>query len=143
MRLVSILLTALLAISCSAVDTPALPTFELPTFDTAALNRLVDNALAEVDRVASDPPEVPAELQRLLVENQIELPSVPTNAQEICDVLGVPGVGSIASAGLTTLIEELLVGAELGLVVGLLAVVITKTCPVWMPHLETAIEQVL
>jgi hypothetical protein len=146
MRLVSIVLTALLLASCSAAQPPALPTFELPevelpSFDTAAIQDLVDDALAEVDRVAPDPPELPADLQRLLAENDIALPAVPTNAQEICDVLGVPGVGSLASAGLATLIEELIVGAELGLVVGLLAVVTVKTCPVWMPHLESAAEQ--
>jgi hypothetical protein len=148
MRLAPIALTALLLASCSGVQAPALPTFELPqvelpSFDTAAIQDLVDDALAEVDRVATDPPELPADLQRLLDENQIELPGVPTNAHEICDVLGVPGVGSLASAGLATLIEELIVGAELGLVVGLLAVVTVKTCPVWMPHLESAVEQVL
>ncbi len=153
MRLVTLILAALLTVSCSGVGAPPLPTFDLPTFDlpqvelpsfdTAAIDQLVDDALAEVDRVTADPPELPADLQRLLDENQIELPAVPTNAAEICEVLGVPGVGSIAAAGLTALIEELIVGAELGLVVGLLAVVITKTCPVWMPHLETAADQLL
>ena len=148
MRLVGIALSILLLASCSNFAAPAIPTFELPqvelpSFDTAQINELVDDALAEVDRVASDPPELPSDFQRLLDENNIALPTMPTNAQEICGVLGVPGVGSIAAAGLAALIEELIVGAELGFVVGLLTVVIVKTCPIWMPHLETAVDQVL
>jgi hypothetical protein len=41
------------------------------------------------------------------------------------------------------LISELVVGGELGLVVGLLSVVIVRTCPIWLPHLETAVMQLL
>jgi hypothetical protein len=147
MRLAALALAALVSVSCGAggptVPSLALPSVELPSFDTASIEQLVDDALAEVDRVASNPPELPPDLQRLLDENDIQLPSLPSNATQICDALGIPGVGSLASAGLSSLISELVVGGELGLVVGLLSVVIVRTCPVWMPHLETAVEELL
>jgi hypothetical protein len=142
MRLASVVLALLFAISCDAAA-PAIPTFELPSFDSAAIDRLVDDALAEVDRLADAPLELPADLARTLEANDIRLPALPTNADEICSALGTPGVGSLTAGGFSTLIEQLVVGSEVGLVVGLLVVVVSRTCPVWMPHLETAVEQLL
>jgi hypothetical protein len=152
MRVTGLVLAAFLAVSCTG-DAPALPSFDvpsfevpsfdLPSFDTAAVERLVGDALAEVDRVASDPPELPPDFQRLLDENDIELPTLPSNAAEICDALGAPSADSPASERLRLLMSELVAWAERGLVVGVLSVVIVHTCPLWMPHLERAVEDFL
>lgn len=142
MRLVGLLLAALLSASCGA-GAVALPTIELPSFDTAEIERLVDEALVEVDRLASSAVDVPPQLAALLEENGNQLPALPSNADEICEALGTPGVSSLASAGIGALIEQLVAGGEVGLVVGLLVVVTSRTCPIWMPHVETAAEQLL
>jgi hypothetical protein len=146
--LLSLLLAAAMLVSCGA-GTPALPSIELPDFDTEAIEELVADAIAEVERVAASPPaidlpsfELPPDLARLVAEQDIQLPPLPSNATEICDALGTP-VGTAASAGMSTLIQHLIIGGEVGIVVGLLVTVMSRTCPVWMPHLETAVEQLL
>lgn len=143
MRLISIALALLIAVGCVGPSV-ALPTFNLPSFNTAELERLVDDALAQVDRAAAAASiELPSDLAQVLADNNITLPAPPTNATEICATLGIPGASAVAGAGLTSLIEALATGTEVGLVVGLLVAVVFRTCPIWMPHLETAIDQVL
>ena len=144
----SLLLVAALLISCDST-TPALPSIQLPSFDTTAVQQLVEDAVAEVERLAASPPsldlppvELPAELESLLETHNIELPPLPSNATEICAALGTP-VGAAASTGLSAVIQHLLIGGEAGLVVGVLVTVVSRTCPVWLPHLETAVEQLL
>ena len=146
--LLSLLLATALLVSCGS-GPPALPSIELPSFDTSAIERLVEDAIAEVERVAASPPaielpqvELPPELETLLEERNIQLPPLPSNAAEICAALGTP-VGAAASTGLSSVIQHLLIGGEVGLVVGVLVTVVSRTCPVWMPHLETAVEQLL
>jgi len=121
----------------------AVPTFDLPQFDTAALDRLVNDARTEVDRLASTPIELPPEVAALLEEHNIRVPALPSNAGEICQALGTPGVGTLASAGLAALIEGMVTGGEVGGVVGIMVAVVFRTCPMWMPHLETALQEVL
>lgn len=138
--LIALVLVA--AVGCGGAGL-AIPTFGLPQFDTAAVDRLVRDARAEVDRLASTPIELPPELAALLGEHDIRVAALPSNAAEICQALGTPGVGTVASAGLAALIEGLVAGGEVGGVVGIMVAVIFRTCPVWMPHLETALEVVL
>ncbi len=143
-RNAAVALAAAIAVSCSGSG-PVLPSFELPTFDTAAVQELVDEAIAEVGRVTASPPaiELPPSLAALLEENDIRLPPLPSNVTEICQALGTPGVGAAASAGLSGLIESLIAGAESGLVIGMLVTVVVRTCPAWTPYLETAIKELL
>src|SRR5687768_9893231 len=126
MRFVGLVLALILTVGCTGSQV-ALPTFELPTFelprielpsfDTAELERLVDDALAEVDRLGSDiRDELPPDLLALLDQHDIEPPALPSNSNEICAGLGTPGVSTIAGAGLTTLIEALASGTEVGLI---------------------------
>ena len=56
--------------------------------------------------------------------------------------MGFPGANTLAGAGLGAVIDGL-AGLEVGLVVGLLVTVVFKTCPIWSPHLEQAIEDLL
>ena len=135
-------LVAVIVVACGGTGM-AVPTFELPQFDTAAIDRLVDEARAEVDRLASTPIELPPDMAALLAEHDIEVPALPSNAPEICAALGTPGASSVASAGLAGLIESVAAGGEAGGVVGIMVAVVFRTCPVWMPHLESALEQVL
>ena len=135
-------LIAMVAIGCGGTGM-AVPTFDVPQFDTAAVDRLIQDAQAEVNRLASTPIELPTEVAALLEEHNIRVPALPSNAAEICQALGTPGVGTVASAGLATLIESLVAGGEVGGVVGIMVAVVFRTCPAWMPHLETALEQVL
>ena len=130
------------AIGCGGTGV-AVPTFEVPQFDTAAVDRLIDDARAEVDRLASTPIELPPAVAALLEEHNIRVPALPSNAEEICEALGTPLVGTAASAGLAALIESIVSGGEVGGVVGIMVAVVFRTCPVWMPHLETALDQVL
>ena len=140
-------MTATLLIACSG--TPALPSIQLPSFDTIAIEELLTDAIAEVERVAASPPaiglppiELPPELADLLEQQDIQLPPLPSNAGEICQALGTP-VGTAASTGLSTVVQNLIIGGETGLVVGVLVTVVSRTCPIWMPHLETAVEQLI
>ena len=144
LRLVAAALVALMLSACSGSGL-AVPTFELPTFDTAGVQRLVDDAVAEVGNIANDPPEIalPSDLQRLLDDNAIALPQLPSNSSEICRALGTPGASTLTAAGLKELIELVAVGGEIGLVVGLLVAVVFHTCPAWEPHLTQAIEDLL
>jgi hypothetical protein len=121
-----------------------MPAIELPTIDTAALQAQVDAALAEVGNVAQNPPQIdlPPDLGALLAEHQIQLPPLPSNAQEICEAMGFPGASTVAGAGLGAAIDAL-AGLETGLVVGLLVTVVFRTCPIWSPHLEQALEELL
>jgi hypothetical protein len=139
----SLLLSSIIVASCGT-GAPS-----LPSFDTTAIEDLVADAIEEVERVAASPPaidlpsfELPPELARLLDEQNIQLPPMPSNATEICAALGTP-VGTAASAGMSTVIQHLIIGGEVGIVVGLLVTVVSRTCPTWMPHLETAVEQLL
>jgi hypothetical protein len=143
-----LVLAGALLTACGA-SAPALPSIQLPSFDTTAIEDLVSDAIAEVERVVASPPaidlppvELPPELATLLDDQDIQLPPLPSNAAEICQALGTPA-GTAASTGLSTVIQHLLIGGEAGLVVGVLVTVVSRTCPVWMPHLETAVEQVL
>jgi len=112
--------------------------------DTAAVQQLLDDAIAEAERMADTASvELPATLAEILEQNGIELPAAPTKAPEICDALGTPGVGTTAAAALRSLIESFVAGGEVGLAIGLLTTVVFTTCPIWSPHLETAIEQFL
>jgi hypothetical protein len=141
---VALALVAAISISCSGGQAPTIPAIELPSIDTAALQTLVDNALAEVGNLTENPPQIdlPPELATLLAEHQIQLPPLPTNAQEICDAMGFPGSSTLTGAGLGAVIDGLS-GLEVGLVVGLLVTVVFRTCPIWSPHLERAIEDLL
>ena len=56
--------------------------------------------------------------------------------------MGFPGASAITGAGLSAALEAL-AGLELGFVVGLLVVVVFRTCPVWSPHLERAVSELL
>ena len=143
-RLTAILMAAMVLAGCSGSGL-AIPTFEVPTFDTSAAQALVDDALAEVGNVVSDPPDIalPADLQRVLDENDIQLPHLPSSSSAICQALGTPGVSTLSAAGLKELIELVAVGGEVGIVVGLLVAVVFHTCPVWEPHLTQAIEDLL
>lgn len=143
MRFTSLALALIIVLGCSGASV-ARPSVELPNVDTAALQRLVDDAIAEVDRLAATTSiELPPDLAALLGANNIALPALPSNANDICQSLGTPGVSTVAGAGLSTLIETLATGTEVGLVVGLLVTVVFRTCPIWMPHLETSIEHLL
>jgi hypothetical protein len=144
----SLALAGALLTGCGA-GAPALPSIQLPSFDTTAIEVLVSDAIAEVERVVASPPaidlppvELPPDLASLLDDQDIQLPPLPSNAAEICQALGTP-TGAAASTGLSTVIQHLLIGGEAGLVVGVLVTVVSRTCPVWMPHLATAVEQVL
>ena len=134
---------ATFAVACGAEI--RLPQVELPTFDTSSVTRLVDDAATEAGRVASSISidEIPAGLASLLEENDIRLPPLPSNAAEICGAMGVPGVSSLASAGLSEVIGTFAAGGEVGIVVGILVTVVFKTCPDWSPHLENAIGELL
>ena len=140
------MLVAAIAVACTGEmpTMPTIPSIELPTIDTASLQQQVDSALAEVGNLTQDPPdiELPADLAALIAQHQIELPPLPSNAQEICDVMGFPGASTITGAGLGAAIE-MLAGLELGLVIGLLVTVVFRTCPDWSPHLVEAVEQLL
>lgn len=140
-------LAALLGAAC-AISTPALPEVQLPdvqlpTFDTAGVTRLLDDAAAEVDRLASSVSieEIPADLAALLEEHDIRLPPLPSNAAEICAAMGTPGVSTIASAGLGEVIGTFASGGEVGIVVGLIVMVVFKTCPEWSPHVENVVQE--
>lgn len=148
MARIALALAASILVSCSA-GSPALPSIQLPSIDTEAVESLVADAIAEVERIAASPPaielppiELPADIANLLQERNIQLPPLPSNAAEICMALGTP-VGTAASSGLSTVVQHLLIGGEIGIVVGLLVTVVSRTCPTWMPHLETAVEQLL
>ena len=138
-----ILATGLLC-ACSGSGL-SVPTFEMPTLDTAGIQRMVDDAVAEVGAIADDPPDLalPSDLQRLLDENEIALPQLPSNSSEICGALGTPGVSTLSAAGLKQLIELVAAGGEVGLVVGLFVAVVFHSCPVWEPHLTQALEDLL
>ena len=135
------LFSVLLATSCNV----AVPDrVALPSFDTASLERLVDDAIAEVGAVGgSTVVELPATLAALLEQHQIDLPPLPSNAAEICDTLGTPGVSSVAGGALGSVIETLASGTDVGLIVGILVAVVFRTCPAWTPHLESALDQIL
>jgi hypothetical protein len=137
-RALSVALAALLILGCGA-EAPA-----APSIDIGALQTLVDEALVEVGNVAANPPEIdlPPEIDAFLAEHQIQLPPLPSNAAEICNVLTLPGASALGGAGLGALAEGVS-GLELGLVVGLLVTVVFRTCPVWSPHLEQALEELL
>jgi hypothetical protein len=143
-RLVALALAAVIAVACGGSGL-AVPTFELPTFDTAGAQQLLDDAVAEARTVVDDPPEIalPDELQRLLDENDIAVPQLPSNSSDICRTLGTPGASTLTAAGLKELIELVAVGGEIGLVVGLLVAAVFHTCPVWEPHLTQAIDDLL
>ncbi|HUG49152.1 MAG TPA: hypothetical protein VMP67_12155 [Candidatus Limnocylindria bacterium] len=131
-----LVLAASLGMSCApGSGSPSEP----PIVDTAAVEQLVQNALAEVDRLAASPPslDLPPELAGLLADNGIQLPPVPTNAAQICEALGTPGVATAAGAGLGAIVEGLATGGQIA---GLLVTVIFSTCPVWSPHLETLLR---
>jgi hypothetical protein len=139
-----LVLMAVFLVGCSGSGL-AVPTFELPSFDTAAIQTLVDDAVAEAGQIANDPPdiELPPDLQQLLADNAIALPQLPSNSSDICRALGTPGAGTLTAAGLKQLIELVAAGGEIGLVVGLFVAVVFHTCPVWEPHLTQAIEDLL
>ena len=141
---VALALVVAIIVSCGVGQAPTIPAIELPSIDTAALQTLVDDALAEVGNLTENPPQIdlPPDLATLLAEHQIELPPLPTNAQEICDAMGIPGASTVAGAGLGAVLDGL-AGLEVGLVVGLLVTVVFRTCPIWSPHLEQAIEDLL
>jgi hypothetical protein len=142
-ELATILLAAAVTLACSG-EVATIPSIELPTIDTAALQQQVDAALAEVGNLTENPPEIelPAELAALLADHDIQLPPVPSNAQEICEVMRFPGASTVTGAGLGAAIE-MLAGLEVGLVVGLLVTVVFRTCPDWSPHLVEAVEELL
>jgi hypothetical protein len=142
-ELATILLAAAVTLACSG-EVATIPSIELPTIDTAALQQQVDAALAEVGNLTENPPEIelPAELAALLADHDIQLPPVPSNAQEICEVMRFPGASTVTGAGLGAAIE-MLAGLEVGLVVGLLVTVVFRTCPDWSPHLVDAVEELL
>jgi hypothetical protein len=142
-ELATILLAAAVTLACSG-EVATIPSIELPTIDTAALEQQVDAALAEVGNLTENPPEIelPAELAALLADHDIQLPPVPSNAQEICEVMRFPGASTVTGAGLGAAIE-MLAGLEVGLVVGLLVTVVFRTCPDWSPHLVEAVEELL
>jgi hypothetical protein len=136
-------LAATIVLGCGA-SAPTSPSIEQPSIATSALQQLLDDAIAEAERMAEKASvELPATLAETLERNGIELPAAPTNAREICDTLGTPSVGATPSAALRDLIESFVAGGEVGLAIGLLTTVVFTTCPVWSPHLETAIEQFL
>lgn len=137
-----IALVLVVAVGCAGTGV-AVPTFELPQFDSAAVDRLVDDARAEVDKLTSTPIELPPDVAALLEAHDIRVPALPSNAEEICQALGTPGDGTVASAGMAALIESLIAGGEVGGVVGIMVAVVFRTCPVWMPPLESALEEVL
>lgn len=121
---------------------PAAPSIGVPTIDASAVQQLLDDAIAEAERLAETATvDLPAALAQTLEQNGIDLPAMPANAGEICDALGIPGAGSTAATTLRTLIESFAQGGEIGLAIGLLTTVVFTTCPIWSPHLETAIEQ--
>ena len=142
-ELATILLAAAVTLACAG-EVPTIPSITLPTIDTAALQRQVDDALAEVGTLTQNPPdiELPPELAALLADHHIRLPPVPSNAQEICEVMRFPGASTVTGAGLGAAIE-MLAGLEVGLVVGLLVTVVFRTCPDWSPHLVEAVEELL
>jgi hypothetical protein len=142
-ELATILLAAAVTLACSG-EVATIPSIELPTIDTAALQQQVDAALAEVGNLTENPPEIelPAELAALLADHDIQLPPVPSNAQEICEVMRFPSASTVTGAGLGAAIE-MLAGLEVGLVVGLLVTVVFRTCPDWSPHLVDAVEELL
>jgi hypothetical protein len=143
-RLLAAALIASFGLSCT-VSGPAIPSIELPSFDTAAVEQLVQDAIAEVERLAQSPPPIalPPDLASLLEQNNIALPPLPSNAAQICEALGTPGVAGATGAGLSALIETLAAAGEAGPAIGLLVTVVFSTCPIWSPHLETALEGLL
>lgn len=143
-RLAAVALAACLLIGCGGADL-ALPSLDVPTFDTAAVERLLQDAIEEVDRLAASPPpvDVPADVADLLERVGVDIPPLPSNAAEICDTLGTPGLAGVAGAGLGTVLESFAAGSEVGLVAALLVTVVFSTCPVWSPHLETALGELL
>jgi hypothetical protein len=141
--LLALALAATIVLGCAA-SAPMLPSSERPSVDVSAVQQLLDDAIAETKRRAQTATvELPTALAETLEQNGIQLPAVPSNAREICDTLGTPGVGTSAAAVLRTLIDSFVAGGEIGLAIGLLTTVVFTTCPTWSPHLETAIEQFL
>jgi hypothetical protein len=111
-------------------------------FDTSEVEQLLRDAIAEIDHLAASPPaiDLPVDLASLLEQNGVGLPPLPSNAAEICDTLGTPGLAGATGAGLGAIIERFASGGEVGLAAGLLVTVVFSTCPAWSPHLETALE---
>jgi hypothetical protein len=143
MKLTALALVATIVVGCGT-SVPTVPSVEPPGVDTSVLQQLLDDALAEAQRAAEAASvDLPATLAETLEQNDIELPAVPTNARDMCDALGTPGVGTAAPTMLRALIDSFVAGGEVGLAIGLLTTVVFTTCPVWSPHLETAIEQFL
>jgi hypothetical protein len=140
-KLTAAFLAATIALGCASA--PPLSS-ESPAVDTSALQQLLDDAIAEAQRAADTAAvELPATLAETLEQNGIDLPTAPTNAREICDALGTPDERTSASSTLRSLIESFVAGGEVGLVIGLLTAVVFTTCPIWSPHIETAVDQVL
>jgi hypothetical protein len=138
---VAVLLAAML-LACGG-STPPRASIEAPSFDAAAVQQLLDDAMADLDRLAGDPPviELPAEVAALLEEADIRLPAVPSNAAEICQTLGTPGDAGATGAGLRPILEGFVAGGEVGLAVALLSTVVFSTCPTWSPHIETLLQE--
>jgi hypothetical protein len=138
---ISLLLAATIALGCSSAP-PA--STDSPALDTSALQQLLEDGIAEAQRAAGTAAvELPATLAETLEQNGIDLPAAPTNAREICDALGTPGAGATASTALRSLIDTFVAGGEVGLAIGLLTTVVFTTCPMWSPHIETVVDQVL
>lgn len=143
MRAISAILAAALLAGCGA-SAPTVPSFELPSIDTSALQRLLDDAIAEAQQIGETASvDLPAALAETLEANNIELPAIPANAAEMCSALGTPGASSEAGAVLRGLIQSVVEGGEVGLAIGLLTTVVFTTCPIWSPHLEDVVEQFL
>lgn len=142
-ELATIVLVAAVTLACAG-EVSTIPPVAVPTIDTAALQQQLDDALAEVGNLTQTPPEIelPAELAAVLADHDIQLPPVPSNAEEICEVMRFPGASTVTGAGLGAAIE-MLAGLEVGLVVGLLVTVVFRTCPDWSPHLVEAVEELL
>ena len=121
-----------------------MPTFDVPSIDTAALQQLLDDAIAEAQQISQTASlDLPAALAETLEANNIELPAIPANAAEMCATLGTPGASPEAGALLRGLIQSAVEGGEVGLAIGLLTTVVFSTCPIWSPHLEQVVEQFL
>jgi hypothetical protein len=135
MKGLTLALAATIVLGCATSAPPP------PSFD---LQQMVDDAIAEAQRLADRASvDLPATLAETLEQNGIELPAVPTNAREICGALGTPSADTSPTATLRSLIEKFVTGGEVGLAIGLLTTVVFTTCPIWSPHLETAIDEFL